>query len=105
VGRLSGFPCHKHLGIPTPHPGPLPVEGRGRWQRVAELRRRFKLHHGWYFQDAPEEPLRGRNPLHLARRAQATVQRTKNRAHLRVLGGRLSGEKQGIIHGRTKLLG
>jgi hypothetical protein len=26
------------LGIPTPHPGPLPVEGRGRWQRVADYR-------------------------------------------------------------------
>ena len=41
-----GFPYDKHLGIPTPHPGPLPVEGRGRWQRVAVLRRRFKFHHG-----------------------------------------------------------
>src|SRR5215204_944152 len=34
----AAFPITKHLGIPTPHPGPLPVEGRGRWQRVSVLR-------------------------------------------------------------------
>src|SRR5829696_10253060 len=42
----AAFPITSTWAFPTPHPGPLPVEERGRWQRVAVLRRCFKFHHG-----------------------------------------------------------
>src|SRR5215207_8091784 len=39
----AASPYHKHLGIPTPHPGPLPVEGEREMAARRGFTRRFKF--------------------------------------------------------------